>query len=64
MKKLKLNKTTIRTLQSPALRDARGGLINQTGSHPVPVPSPGGGGQPAPTVAWTCAHSCLLCGPF
>lgn len=67
MKKLSLKKTTLRTLASTELEAARGGLVTTDGGQTVSCAATCGCPGPAPQPQsghWSCAVSCILCGPF
>lgn len=67
MKKLSLKKTTLRTLASDELEAARGGLVTTNGGQTVSCANTCGcpaNPPPAPSGHWSCAVSCILCGPF
>lgn len=67
MKKLSLKKTTLRHLTADQLEGARGGLVTTDGGQTLSCADTCGcpvGAPPAPSGRWSCARSCVLCGPF
>lgn len=67
MKKLQLRKTTLRSLTTRQLGEVAGGLVTTDGGRTISCAQTCGcpaNPPPAPSGHWSCANSCIICGPF